>query len=98
MRWVDPVPELKRQLGQELVREMEGASQVWAAWGTHLARSRISEIRRGNLDNVSLERLIHALSYSGYVVEIRIERRGKRATWTGESPASYPGNPIGFIS
>jgi predicted XRE-type DNA-binding protein len=71
----DPVLQLKRRLADELLALMDGWSQTWAAWGTHLSASRISEIRRGNLDNVSLERLIQALSYLGCDVDIVIARQ-----------------------
>ena len=74
----DPIPDLKRRLADELVALMDGWSQTWAAWGTHLSASRISEIRRGNLDNVSLERLIQALSFLGHDVDIVITHHRNR--------------------
>jgi predicted XRE-type DNA-binding protein len=68
--YFDPIPDLKRQLAERLVAEIDGCSQTWAAWFTHLSASRISQIRRGNLDHVSLERLVQALTFLGRRVDI----------------------------
>jgi hypothetical protein len=51
----DPVPALKRQLADKILELLEGWSNTWAAWDAHLSRSRISEMRRGNLDTFSPE-------------------------------------------
>ncbi len=67
----DPMPALKRALGAELARVIDG-------WGTHdLAailhtdRSRIAEIRRGKLDRFSLETLIRFATRAGMCVDLR---------------------------
>lgn len=73
-RWVDPIPGLKRQLAEEVVRLADGWSQSWAAWGMRLPRSRVSALRHGKLENISLERLILCLSHMRYRVEITIVR------------------------
>jgi predicted XRE-type DNA-binding protein len=83
-KWIDPIPALKRQLADQVVARTEEQSQMWAAWRVQISRSRISELRRGNLKNVSLERLVQCLSRLGYTIEIRLERplpeagRGRR--------------------
>jgi predicted XRE-type DNA-binding protein len=73
--WVDPVPALKRQLADEVLARTEGQSQVWAAWAARLSRARVSEMRRGRLDNVSLEALVRSLYYLGRDIEITTKRR-----------------------
>ena len=37
----------------------------------HVSQSRISELRRGNLENISLEKLLKCLSYFAYELEIK---------------------------
>jgi predicted XRE-type DNA-binding protein len=74
----DPTPALKRQLADKVVELLDGWSNTWASWGARLPRSRVSELRRGNLDNVSLERLVRCLAELGYKVEITVTRIPKR--------------------
>jgi predicted XRE-type DNA-binding protein len=78
-QWIDPVPALKRQLADEIVARTDGQSQVWAAWQAQISRSRISELRRGNLQHVSFERLVQCLSRLGYSVEIKLARAPREA-------------------
>lgn len=73
-RWVDPVPGLKRQLADEVLRLSHGWSQQWAAHAMYMPRSRVSDLRRGRLDTVSLERLVLALSRMGYRTEFTLIR------------------------
>jgi len=73
--WVDPVPALKRQLADEVLARIEGQSQMWAAWSMHLSRARVSEMRRGRLDRVSLEALVRSLSHLGREIEITTRTR-----------------------
>ena len=77
-RGVDPVPALKRQLADKILELLEGWSNTWAAWDAHLSRSRISEMRRGNIDNVSLDRMMRCLAQLGHTVEIRVTRNPKQ--------------------
>ena len=79
-RGVDPMPALKRQLADKVVELLDGWSNTWAAWDAHLARSRVSELRRGKLDNVSLDRLVRCLAQLGHTVEITVTRNPKRRT------------------
>ena len=73
-KWVDPIPGLKRQLADEVLRLSHGWSQSWAAWAMHVPRARVSALRAGKLENISLERLILCLSRMGYRAEIKIVR------------------------
>jgi hypothetical protein len=59
---------------ERLVAEIDGCSTTWAAWFTHLAASRISPLRRGNLDRVSLKRLVEALSFLGFCVDVVVAK------------------------
>jgi predicted XRE-type DNA-binding protein len=77
----DPIPDLKRQLAGKIVELLDGWSNTWAAWDAHLSRSRVSELRRGKLDNVSLDRLVRCLADLGHTVEIRVTRTRKPGTW-----------------
>jgi hypothetical protein len=71
-KWVDPIPELKRQVADEVLALMDGWSRSWAAWLMHLSASRITELRRGDLSNVSLELLIRCVSRRGRKIQIVI--------------------------
>jgi len=55
---LDPIPELKRQAGAEVARQLGSwNAQDIAAWlGTD--QPRISDLRRGKLDRFSLETLL----------------------------------------
>jgi predicted XRE-type DNA-binding protein len=73
-QWVDPIPGLKRQLADEVLRLSDGWSQSWAAFAMHLPRSRASALRRGKLENISLERQVLCLSRIGYRTEFTLVR------------------------
>ena len=61
VRYVDPIPDLKRQAAAALVPLLTGnADDVAAVIGTD--QPRISDIRRGKLDRFSLETLIRFLT------------------------------------
>lgn len=79
--WVDPIPDLKRQVADEVLKLIDGWSRSWGAWRVRLSASRISEMRRGNLSNVSLELLIRCLSRRGLRVEIVIKQAERG--WAG---------------
>lgn len=74
MRAPDPVSDLKQQLAEKVLELIDGLSSSWAAWDTHLSRSRISEMRNGNLRNVSLDRLVRCLAQLDHSVEVTITR------------------------
>src|SRR3954469_8050360 len=75
--WVDPVPALKRQVAEQVVILTADFSQSWAAAWMHLSQARVSELRRGNLENVSLERLVQCLSYLARETVITTVRNGR---------------------
>ena len=75
----DPIPAFKQQLGDELagfIRDWK-SRDVAAYLGTD--RSRIAELRRGELDRFSLEKLIRLLVRAGKRVELIVSPR-TRAT------------------
>jgi predicted XRE-type DNA-binding protein len=97
--WVDPVPALKRQLADEVLALSDGQSQTWAAWALHLSRARVSELRNGRLDNVSLECLVRCLSRRGHIVEVQIQKAasseaGEKAGWGGARRVWFGGAGI----
>ena len=73
MAYVDPIPELKRQVAAELATLSAGwnADDIAAMIGTD--RPRISEIRRGKLDRFSLETLIRYVTRLSRRVTLTIE-------------------------
>jgi predicted XRE-type DNA-binding protein len=73
-RWEDPVPGLKRRVADEILVLTDGWSQSYAASFMHVSQSRVSDLRRGNLDRVSLERLAQCLSHLGREIEITTRR------------------------
>jgi predicted XRE-type DNA-binding protein len=81
-KWVDPVPALKRRVADELLSLTDGWSQSWAAWYMDCPQSRVSDLRRGHLERMSLERMIRCLSHLGRAVEITTTR----GTRTGPNP------------
>ena len=74
--WVDPVPALKRRIADEVLILSEGWSQHFAASFMHASQGRVSELRRGDLSRLSLERLIQCLSHLGRDVEVTTVRNG----------------------
>lgn len=61
-RWIDPIPALKRQVADELLSVIGELSQHFAAALLQSTQSRISDLRRGRLETMSLERMIQMLS------------------------------------
>jgi predicted XRE-type DNA-binding protein len=59
---VDPVPELKRQVGDEIARRIAGRNQWHVAVDIGTDQPRVSDLRRGRLERFSLETLIRFLS------------------------------------
>ena len=75
--WIDPVPALKRQIAEQLITLTEDFSQTWAAAFLHMSQGRVSELRRGNLERMSLECLVRCLSRVGRDVQITTVRNGR---------------------
>ena len=71
-RRIDPIPALKRQLGQTLAELLTGwnADDVASFIGTD--RPRVSELRRGKLTRVSLETLIRYLERLDHRVDMNV--------------------------
>ena len=69
---IDPIPELKRQVGAELAALIKegNADNIAAHLGTD--RPRVSEIRRGKLERFSLETLIRYVTRLHRRVELQI--------------------------
>jgi predicted XRE-type DNA-binding protein len=88
--WVDPIPEFKSQIAEELCLLTSHWTQANAAWHMHVSQSRISELRRGNLANISLEKLLQCLSHFSYELEIKSVRTTFRVN-TRPIPRKRPG-------
>jgi len=66
------VPALKRHLAQQLVGRLEGWSQTDAAALVGTDQPRISDLRRGRLDRISLEQLVRFLGRVGGSIELQV--------------------------
>jgi predicted XRE-type DNA-binding protein len=75
----DPIPALKRQLAAELVRAIDGWRTADMAVMMHTDPPRISDLRHGRLDRLSLESLIRMLTRLRYRVDVRVTRKLVRA-------------------
>jgi predicted XRE-type DNA-binding protein len=73
-RWVDPLPGLKRRVADEILILTDGWSQSFAASFMDVSQSRVSDLRRGHLERMSLDRMVQCLSRLDRVVEIRTTR------------------------
>jgi predicted XRE-type DNA-binding protein len=72
--WVDPVPALKRRVADEIVVLIEGWSQSFAPSFMDCRQSRVSDLRRGHLERMSLERMLQCLSHLSRNIEINTTR------------------------
>jgi predicted XRE-type DNA-binding protein len=68
----DAIPALKRHLAQQLVKRLDGWSQTDAAALVGTDQPRISDLRRGRLDRISLEQLIRLLGRVGGSIELQV--------------------------
>jgi len=68
----DAVPALKQQLAQLLVERVAGWSQMYAAELLGIDQPRVSDLRRGRLDRISLEQLIRLLGRVGGSIELHV--------------------------
>jgi predicted XRE-type DNA-binding protein len=73
----DAVPALKRHLAQQLVGRLEGWSQTDAAALVGTDQPRISDLRRGRLDRLSLEQLVRFLGRVGGSIELQVSWRSR---------------------
>lgn len=72
LRWVDPIPELKRQLACELVRVTEGWTPTELGFFMGVDQPRVSDLRRGKLDRFSVESLIRFLKRMDHSVQVTV--------------------------
>lgn len=74
LRWVDPIPELKRQLASELVRVTDGWTPTELGFFMGVDQPRVSDLRRGKLDRFSVESLIRFLKRMDHSVQFTVTR------------------------
>jgi predicted XRE-type DNA-binding protein len=72
MSYDDPIPALKRQLGEELARLVAEWNIDDIAFIIGTDRARISDLRAVRLERFSLERLIRFLARLDYSVELTV--------------------------
>jgi predicted XRE-type DNA-binding protein len=72
--WVDPIPALKRRVADEILILIAGWSQTYAAYYLGAPRSRVSDLRRGHLERMTLDRMLRMLSRLHRDIEIRTRR------------------------
>ena len=68
----DPIPTIKRHLAHQLIERVEGWSQTYAAALIGTDQPRLSDLRRGRLDRISLEQLIRLLGRVGGSIELHV--------------------------
>ena len=73
MLYDDPIPALKQQVAAELVRLMHGSGPSEIYFWIEIDQPRVSDLRRGRLERISLERLIRWLRRAGHVVELTVK-------------------------
>ena len=72
MRRADPIAALKRQLAAELVRAIQGWTPGQLIHRINIDQPRVSDLRRGRLERISLERLIRWLDGMGRTVDVSV--------------------------
>jgi regulator of PEP synthase PpsR (kinase-PPPase family) len=80
---IDPMPALKRQVANAIKAQLARHYDPAAALLMRADRARVSDIRRGRLNHLSLERLIRYAARLRVKSELRLEHR--RRTDSGES-------------
>ena len=83
----DPIPELKRQLAAELVSTIAGWTPGQLIYRTTIDQPRLSDLRRGQLERISVTRLIRWLTDMDCVVELRVSPRRRVARGVHEPGA-----------
>lgn len=71
---MDPVEKLKRQLAAELARAIEGWTPGELIYRMNIDQPRVSDLRCGRLERISVARLVRWLDEMGYVVRISVGR------------------------
>jgi hypothetical protein len=61
-------------VADEIIVLVDGWSQNYAAWFMQIPQSRVSDLRRGRLETMSLERLLQCLSRLSRTIEITTTR------------------------
>ena len=69
----DPVPVLKIQLANLIVRRIAGWTQVNAASLLNTSQPRVSDLRNGRLERFSLEQLVRLVRRVEGFIELRVE-------------------------
>ena len=77
---MDPVEQIKRQLASELVRAIDGWTPGQLIYRIDIDQPRVSDLRRGRLERISLARLIRWLHAMGCEVRVTVERANARAS------------------
>jgi predicted XRE-type DNA-binding protein len=78
----DPLPALKRQLAEEIVRISRQTNFHVAAPALGIDEARLSDLRRGRVDRFSVDRLIRILATVDRRVDLRIVPvAGERVSW-----------------
>ena len=72
----DPVPALKRQLARAIVASLDGFTQWEAASFLQTDQARISALKRGRVEQFTLDRLIRYLNRIDHVVTMDIRHHG----------------------
>ena len=72
MRHRDPIPDLKRLLAEELVRVIAGWTPGQLIYRMRIDQPRVSDLRRGRLERISVERLVRWLHQMEQRVDIRV--------------------------
>jgi hypothetical protein len=74
VRHDDPIPHLKRELAAELVRIMSPYRTTDLLANVRIDQPRLSDLRRGRLERISVERIIRWPSHSGSLSCLDSER------------------------
>jgi len=72
MRHRDPIPDLKRQLAEELVRVIAGWTPGQLIYRMRIDQPRVSDLRRARLERISVERLVRWLHQMEQRVDVRV--------------------------
>jgi predicted XRE-type DNA-binding protein len=83
-RHVDPIPELKRQLNEELVRLMGNWTAFELYTEMRIDQPRISDLRRRKLKRFSLEMLIRLLKRLDHSVQLTVVKDPR--CWVPQPP------------
>jgi predicted XRE-type DNA-binding protein len=81
----DPIPGLRRQLADEIVRSLGPCSAYSIAPSFGIRQPRMSELSRGLVDRCSVEWLIRRIARMGGSVEITVTLGDARRKWAAET-------------